>query len=237
MPVKTEKPAAKLPIKVFDVAGPGKITPDATSRPIIVSNRSMMQDPMMTNSDSSESKPAVSRAAVKVTINPLQDSGDKEDKKTDPEAPTESETEETKQESSDVTAGETKLPEAETTPEPEEEKTPDAALEEEKETDKPAENPDSQNADAGVPLVGNKDAKEAAALEAAAKQKEELDKLVERRDYFLPINTVERRRSKIVTILGLLLIVLLGLLLFNMLLDVGFLRIEGVSPLTHFFSS
>lgn len=84
---------------------------------------------------------------------------------------------------------------------------------------------------------GGPESKEVAELEAAAKQMEAIDKLTEAREYFLPINTVEKRRSKIITLLGLLLIVVLGLLLVNLLLDVGVIHIEGVRPVTRFFSS
>lgn len=82
-----------------------------------------------------------------------------------------------------------------------------------------------------------KEEQEAAALEAEVKRQEEFDKLEESKEYFLPITTAEHRRSKLVTITGLILIVLLGLLLVNLLMDVGTIRINGVEPLTQFFGS
>lgn len=116
---------------------------------------------------------------------------------------------------------------------PEPEKAPSDKAEESKSAD-------SDAADSGdeLSLAGDqtKTEKETAQLEAAAKKQAELDQLAESREYFLPINSVERRRSKLVTLLGVILIVALGLLLVNMMLDAGFIRIPGVRPLTHFFS-
>lgn len=106
----------------------------------------------------------------------------------------------------------------------------------------PAE-PASLSPDADTPVDESavvdktKEEKETAALEAEIKRQEELDKIVESKEYFLPITTAEHRRSKLVTIFGIILIILLGLLLVNMLLDVGTIRIKGVEPLTHFFGS
>jgi cobalamin biosynthesis protein CobT len=82
-----------------------------------------------------------------------------------------------------------------------------------------------------------KDDKQTAELEAEAKKLEAINALVESREYILPINAVERHRSKVMTGLGLVLILALGALLADLLLDVGFIRLGGVHSLTHFFNS
>lgn len=43
--------------KVFDVAKPGKTAPDASARPIIVTHRPMVQDPMMSDAEKSSKEP------------------------------------------------------------------------------------------------------------------------------------------------------------------------------------
>jgi hypothetical protein len=80
------------------------------------------------------------------------------------------------------------------------------------------------------------DEKASAELEASAKQQAVLDELVENKTYFLPINSVEKRRNKIVAVLGVFLIVVLGLLLIDLLMDVGAVKIAGIDPPLKYFS-
>jgi hypothetical protein len=253
---KEEKTSSKAGPKVFDVAHPGKSKPSASSRPIIVSNRPILQDPMVSSSqqpsdvDTSE-KPNPS--AIKIRLKPLDDDNDdaSDAKVEKPEKDEKADNRtiavlaaEKAAEKAEEKSDETPAPEAEATNKPSEE------LKTEDDTEKSAPEPDTTNnakadtsaepeatADENLPVDDNKDAKETAALEAVAKKQEEIRSLVESREYFLPINAVERRRSKVVSILGLLLIVALGLMLVDLLLDVGFIRLGGVHSLTHFFSS
>lgn len=101
-------------------------------------------------------------------------------------------------------------------------------------TDSEADSPSAVETNAGEAGVNEKAAAE---LEAAAKKQSALDELVENKTYFLPINSVEKRRSTIISALGVVLIIVLGLFLVNLLMDVGTLEINGVKPLTHFFGS
>lgn len=244
---KADKPAAKSAPKVFDVAHPGKSKPSATSRPIIVSNRPILQDPMVSStipSDVASAEDKPSPATVKVTIKPLETAEEPKAEKTDrsdktiAELAAEAENgatkstdtapkkEDDKPAEADPKASET----AESTPEA------DAKSSEASKPDDEASTTETKSDDT-QPTEDSKDAKQTAELEAAAKKREEINGLVESRDYFLPINAVERHRSKVVAIFGLVLILALGALLVDLLLDVGFIRLGGVHSLTHFFSS
>jgi archaellum component FlaD/FlaE len=66
----------------------------------------------------------------------------------------------------------------------------------------------------------------------------ELEKIVESKQYFLPVNAVERRRDlRLVTILLLVLAIAVALIWFDLLLDAGLVKIDNVHALTHFFNS
>ena len=225
-----EKPAAKPKGKVFDVANPGKAAPSATSRPVMVANRPIMQDSMVSSADAPVAEPAAkpaSRPVVsKIVLKPLSDEP----------APVEAD---------DVpaqTSAAKKSPEPASlndVPEPvtEEEEEEVEGVEYGAETSGPV-SPEPRQAAAGEPALDGqlRADDETAALEAAAKKQEAIETLVENHKYVLPIDSAERRRSRIVSILGVLLIVILGLLLLDLMLDAGFISIPGVEPVTSFFS-
>jgi hypothetical protein len=62
-------------------------------------------------------------------------------------------------------------------------------------------------------------------------------KLVESKQYYLPINTVEKRRSRRFVALGIILSLLLVVAWADIALDAGLIQLNGVKPLTHFFSN
>jgi hypothetical protein len=78
-------------------------------------------------------------------------------------------------------------------------------------------------------------------LEAEAKQQAEHDaaiqKLVDSKKYFLPINAVEKRRSKRFVAVGVLLSLLLLAAWADIAADAGLISVPGVKPVTHFFSN
>ncbi|HSH18685.1 MAG TPA: hypothetical protein VK978_04860 [Candidatus Saccharimonadales bacterium] len=257
--------AASKPSKVFDVAKPGKeAAADATARPVIISHRPLMKDPMMseaaTPTPEEKSRPQGSGSA-KVVIQPLGALAKAEDANAGallaspgaidlhiPDFDQPAAVPAGKEKEEDVPADQTPEPIAE----PVDEAAAPSTGSPQQDAPEPAE--DRGTAAAGSlssvtsvsqdaldikPAPGPKAAEvtEAAALEAEIKRQEAFEALVESKEYFLPINAVKRRRSRIVTVSGLLLIVLLGLLLVNLLMDVGVIRIEGVRPLTHFFGS
>jgi hypothetical protein len=61
--------------------------------------------------------------------------------------------------------------------------------------------------------------------------------LVASGEYFLPISTVEKRRSRNFVASGVILSVLLLVLWVDIALDAGIIDLGGLKPLTHFFSS
>jgi hypothetical protein len=70
----------------------------------------------------------------------------------------------------------------------------------------------------------------------ASEHQANLAKIAEARTYYLPINQIERRRSKQVVVVGAVLIILLGLAWADVALDAGLLTISGIKAPTHFFS-
>lgn len=56
--------------KTFDVSKPGKSSPEATARPIIVSNRSIVKDPTLTQGDRGTIDPEVSSVAENKPVAP-----------------------------------------------------------------------------------------------------------------------------------------------------------------------
>lgn len=101
------------------------------------------------------------------------------------------------------------------------------------ETDKTDDKPESDQPKTDQSVA------EADAEEAAKQEKHDaaIKKLVDSKQYFLPINSVEKRRSKRVMALGIILSILLVLLWIDIALDASLIEIEGVKPVTHFFSN
>ncbi len=87
-------------------------------------------------------------------------------------------------------------------------------------------------------LAPNLDAEssELAAAKADLKTQEQVDALIESRAYVLPIDAAGKRESRLIAVMGTALILALTILLLDLMLDAGFIRIPGVSPVTHFFS-
>lgn len=87
--------------------------------------------------------------------------------------------------------------------------------------------------------VEDKNAKQIEAEEASKIEAHEqaINKLVESKQYFLPINSVEKRRSKRFVSLGILLSLLLIIAWADIALDAGIINLSGSIPHTHFFSS
>lgn len=110
----------------------------------------------------------------------------------------------------------------------------------------PADNPTEATAQAAdgdkTDAEGEKEATQTeeqlnAEAEAKAKHDAAIQKLVDSKQYFLPINAVEKRRTKHFVILGVLLSILLLLAWGDIALDAGLIQVSGVKPVTHFFSN
>lgn len=118
------------------------------------------------------------------------------------------------------------------------------------ETDKPPATPrgNADNGTIGTPGVEANESDEAQAAgpteqelnaeaEAKTKHDEIIQKLVDSKQYFLPINAVEKRKSRNFVILGVVLSLLLAMAWADIALDAGLVQIPGVKPVTHFFSN
>ena len=204
--------------QIMDIAKPGtlKDSSAATARPVIVSNRVIVQDPMVTADTSAETTKAAPEAPAtkpdKVVIKPLSDPSEET-------AKNEGLLTISMQGDSD-TDGDGVI-EAEEQPQP----LPPSPL--------PASLSESVPASESRSKESIATAKDAADL----KSEEELTELIDSKEYNLPIQTAENRRTRLVTIFGIILILVLAAAWANMALDAGFITIPGVQPLTHFFNT
>lgn len=213
---KSEKSGA-----VFDVAKPGKSVPSSSAKPIIVTNRPVLKDPMVVEEDGevsasaadSESARSPSLPSAKVHIEPL--SSQKSDAD-DASAPPPEESD--KAEEPAAEGGDEVKKDEKTTAEPDLSEVDDGAAE-----------PSAKN------IAKKAEEDEEAELKKAAERAEELDKLAESRKFYLPINQVEKRRTKRYVLLGVVFIVILGLAWADVALDAGIITIPGVKAPTHFF--
>jgi hypothetical protein len=73
--------------------------------------------------------------------------------------------------------------------------------------------------------------------EEAVAQRAEQDKIIESKQYYLPIKADNHKRGTQRAMLVLLLVILLALVWFDMVLDAGIVHIAGIHSLTHFFKS
>lgn len=197
----------EIKVHIKDVAAPGETAPDDSSKPIIVTNRPIMKDTMV-----KEQTEEGEAAPQKPTL-----SRSTREAVVQPVSQPEKEAEEPPKEQEAA-------PQPHTDEKPPEEE-PAAPDEESKEQAKKA------------PTAEEATAAEAAEAKKQAEHDESIEKLVDSKKYALPINAVEKRRSKRVVILGLLLSVLLLLAWADIALDAGILNISGVKPVTHFFSN
>lgn len=279
---KPKPPKAKEPKKLFDVAHPGRSAATPTSRPVIVTNRQVLKDPMVADTPSSapevpSSAPKLSGSAKKIHIRPLSDEVTPED--TTPETLGVTETSEAKIESATAPElpAEVKEPDEDKAPVPDDASaedlvpepaetgaTPDEAVAPEDvsedapkdeptaEFDEPAEpepttptktEDDAKPSSESKPAVATDKQKSAAAEAEAAAAKEEAEhreatqKLIDERKYFLPINSIQKRRTKRHVFLGTLLIIILIAAWVDIALDAGLIHINGLDALTHFFDT
>lgn len=194
---------------VNDVARPGQSAPSASSRPVIVSNRPILKDPMMVSEDDAEeAKTAETLASKAKDIPKLQM----------PAATIAPPTSEADVETSEATTDETPTKKA----------------------------PDESLPDDTAPAEPNKDKASSSTVQnpdndVEAKQQAEhtvaIQKLIATRQYFLPINAVEKRRSKRFVALGIMLSLILAVAWVDVALDASLIHLGGIKSITHFFSN
>lgn len=215
---------AKKDDKVMDVSKPGASAPDASSRPVIVGHRTILQDPMVKSAETDESKEEnVIVSTTAPTIKPISGSkstavevktdtpeSTKAEKPVEPEPEVEAKPAKIANPAVVVQTDEPK-DEPEKTDEPSE---PPEESKDEAET-KPASKSESSESDEAVTnavaaQAANKTT-EKEDKEAVAKM-EAVEKLVTDKTYNLPIGEAKRKRNMSLGVLILLLIVAAALL-------------------------
>jgi cobalamin biosynthesis Mg chelatase CobN len=215
---------------IVDVEEPGTSAPSSTSKPVIVTNRPLLKDPMVKEekkndiSEQSDSipAPALASSSNKSRLQPLVDSisPDDESLAVEPKTPQVSEAAE---------------PET-TTSTPESEPEQKASGSEASEADAPqSQMLDDAQADDKLKSTAAKQAE----VEAAEQVKHDaaVQKLVDTKRYELPINTVEERQSRKFIMLGIVLMAVLILVWLDIALDAGIIKLGGLHSATHFFSN
>lgn len=212
--------------KIEDVKRSDKVTPSATSRPLIVSNGpTMSNDPMMAPSGEVKNGEAVNTAVLghaEKVIKPIDGSLNETGEETTKEPDTTNATATPAKENTEQKLGET------------EKKTDDkpAATEVATEADTSAKS----DAEAGNDTEAVVTAEEAAAAEARARREQELEALIVSEKYAVPIDAVQRKRSRIAVICLCILAILLALALLDVVADVGIVKVPASVPHTHLFS-
>lgn len=245
--------------KIDDVKRPEKVTPAATSRPLVVTNRPFLSsDPMVVPAvDAPEApKPAEPIARTAKTIVPVSEAAQPEPEKpaavpvsetpTAPEAPS---APEPPQSAGDAPASET----TENTDEKPEESpvavitepsqpgpVPDlrpsattAADDESTQAQQPGAAEDEPKRDAEAEAI----AEETAVMEAKTAREQELEQLIASGKYRVPINAVQRKRSRMYAWLLFVVAILLAAVLVDAALDAGLVTTSLNVPHTHFFSN
>lgn len=232
--------ADNKPQKVFDVARPGKSAPSTSSKPILITNRPVLKDPMMVseNDPKPDDAPKPLHTTSHLKIEPVhhEDSSEKLNVKTTDEPKPEPTLAEEAATSTSESAQADPPPATEAATEPSELAKPES--ESEPEADAVAAD-DNQATDPTNQTKTRDGTKEAEADIIAQKELEraaELQKLADSHKYYLPINQVEKRRNRRAVWLGVFIIVLLGLAWADVALDAGLVTIPGVKAPTHFFS-
>ncbi len=204
---------------IADVAHPGKSAPADNSRSIVIS-RPIMKDPMMVDDEAAKTTSktgAETKSDADKVLKPLADV---------PEIP----------ESTPKTDG----------AEPETEATaaaPAPAEESKTNGDSPADKPETSEPKAAEPSASKIDGTTVAPVDVeaeaakAAEHEAAIQKIVDSKKYFLPINSVEKRRSARFVALGIVLAIVLSVAWLDIALDAGLIHLGSVKALTHLFSS
>jgi hypothetical protein len=247
---ETKKASSK---RIIDVQHADKAPAEDNSKPVIVTNRPILQDPMVVGAPADEAAPdpaAKPNTGGETVIQPL----------TAPEIPNgknePASKEPAKEVEPELEVEESAEPEQTEEPSPQLDKTktladldaesktkvntkPDATADDSQ--DKSAKDPENTEDDDTPESQASAASKEIQAEEAEvvaqAKKDEELLKLTESKKYFLPINSIEKRRSKQVVAAGVLLSLILLVAWVDVALDAGLIDLGNIKSVTHFFST
>jgi hypothetical protein len=236
---------------IADVAHPGTSAPSDTSKSIIT-HRPMMKDPMVVEDGEKqpEDKAGLTpgKLAGETTITPL--SGQKDDEPDTPSPDAAADTPDADAKADGKTGGaaddkpddksdakpgkadsigKSAPPKADKTGEAEE--AASAA-----DTDAPAGAETDEKPGTETGKGQDKPADDAKAA-AQAENDAKTAKLIESKQYFLPINAVEHRRSTQIAVAGAILALILAMAWVDVALDAGLIHLGGVKPVTHIFSN
>jgi len=215
--------------KIDDVKRPDKVTPTPTSRPVLVTNRpTLKNDPMMTSDDTKDGVEAIPMTHTARVIVPI-NSDITPDDTPDPTDNAEHETKDNASKQHDAVSAEASHPDpAEVSAVPAEQATPE---------EMPKQTIEAVLSSGSTRDIGAAtNAEEIAAAEAKAKRKEEVEAIIASGKYAVPIDAIQRRRSRIAIVLLVLLAVGLALILLDLIADVGAVHVSSKVPHTHFFS-
>jgi hypothetical protein len=240
----TKKPNRVAP-KIIDVTAPNKSAPAPSARPIVVTNRPVLaSDPMIADKAPEAIEPAgvpiVSRQAK--TLKPPQ-----------PNETTEADAAPKPEPAATAAPTAEAVPPGDAKPEPTEpaesvESSPVATITEP--GPKAKELPPNEPAKPTAPVIGNQsdvdepeneqtDAEKAATEKQQAadnSRSQELEQLVTSGKFNVPINAVQRKRSRTRVLLLCVLAVVLAAALVDAALDSGAISLSGI-PHTHFFET
>lgn len=217
--------------RIVDVAHPGKTPASATSKPVIVGNRPILKDPMVVDEAVPEEEESTSpKNTGNTVIQPLTaPEVDKKDETKDKSPESDPEPDDSTDET-DHSKTIAQLAEEARVKEEEQDIAPKSS------DDESAQEQGSETSDDAQGAPNAEISKVEEAEEARKKkQEEELQKLTDSKQYYLPINTVEKRRSKRIVAGGVLLSVLLAVAWFDIAVDAGLLPSANSIPHTHFF--
>lgn len=202
------KSKPKSTATIIDVARPNETAPSDTSVPVIVNNRPLLRDPMMANESQSIDIPATETPKLSPTATKI--NIQPLDYKEDEVVDTE-----------------------------------DKGKESDKVEIVPAEEvaPSTQDQSENIISVENQaetkteEEKNVIESEEQAKYDADLQELVVSKKYYLPINTVQKRRTKRFVAIGVGVTILLVVIWIDIALDAGLIKIGGLKALTHIFST
>lgn len=212
---ETKKPLSNKS-GTFDIVHPSKVPPaSATSRQIIIKHQPVA-DPMVTDATASPAKDETADAplkpAKKVILKPLHD-----------DVPVATATHENNQSTpTPVPAAEPEPvaepapaePAAETEPKPEPETKPAVEAKPESKPDAKAQPKDASKKDPTDDTPAESD-------QEAIERQVKLQKMIDSQEFFLPIQTTEQRRNRVVAVIGILVIILLAVAWYDVALDAG----------------
>lgn len=210
--------AAKSP-KFIDVKGPEHATPSSTSRPIVVSNRSVLGgDPMVnSNDDSDERKTAEPITRTAKTIEPVSSGLDTlQTEEASPVIESSPEVDSLQDTPSTLATEESQVAPVQDV----EPVQPETATEE-------PEPMRLTSRDAAAESLAD-EAKVAAEAEAAAARENELENLIVSGKYNAPINSSHRKRSRLLAVVLCIVALVLAAAIADAALDAGLLTVNGV---------